>query len=119
MHRRWERGSRHTSIFRNSLEHDGRAMPTLRPSHCEPACMRTSAQTLFPPPEFAETAPLHEAVYLGRPDAFAPPPLRVFGCGCGKAHLQRIERSWWMRLLPTFALYQCLSCARRVLRPRV
>ena len=81
--------------------------------------MRTSVQNLFPPPEFAETAPLHEAVYLGRPDAFAPPPLRMFTCGCGKAHLQRIERSWWMRLFPGFALYQCLRCARRVLRPRV
>ena len=81
--------------------------------------MRTPVQNLFPPPEFAETAPLHEAVYLGRPDAFAPPPLRMFTCGCGKAHLQRIERSWWMRLFPGFALYQCLRCARRVLRPRV
>ena len=81
--------------------------------------MRTPAPNLFPPPEFAETAPLREAVYLGRPDAFAPPPLRVFGCGCGQRHLQRIERTGWMRLLPGFALYQCLRCARRVLRLRV
>lgn len=84
-----------------------------------PAPMRTPVQNIFPPPEFAETAPLHEAVYLGRPDAFAPPPMRLFGCGCGKAHLQRIQRSWWMHLLPSFALYQCLRCSRRVLRVRV
>jgi hypothetical protein len=81
--------------------------------------MRTHVHDLFPPPDFADTAPQREAVYLGRPDAYAPPPLRVFGCGCGKRHLQRIERTWWMRLLPAFALYQCLGCGRRVLRFRM
>ena len=83
--------------------------------------MRIPADHLFPPPEFAETAPLNEAVYLDRPDAFAPPPspLRLFGCGCGCGHLQRVARSWWMRLLPGFRLYLCMGCLQLVLRPHV
>ena len=83
--------------------------------------MRIPADPFFLPPEFAETAPLNEAVYLDRPDAFVPPepPLRLFGCGCGKAHLQRMARSWWMRLLPGFRLYLCVRCLQLVLRPRM
>jgi hypothetical protein len=81
--------------------------------------MRTTARHFSPHNEFDETAPLREAVYLGRPNAYAPPPLRLLGCGCGKRHLQRIDRLAWMRLLlPGFGLYFCMRCLKRVLRPR-
>jgi len=81
--------------------------------------MRIPADHSFLTPEFAETAPLNEAVYLDRPDAYAPPRLRLLGCGCGKGWLQRISRSWWMRLLPGFRLYLCVRCLQLVLRPRM
>ena len=83
--------------------------------------MRIPADHLFPPPDFAETAPLTESAYLDRPDAFAQPPqpLRLFGCGCGKGYLQRVARARWMRLLPGFRLYLCVRCLQQVLRPRV
>jgi len=68
-------------------------------------------------PDFADTAPLTEAAYLGRPVVVSP--LRIGGCDCGTAHLQRIARSWWMRALPGLRLYLCLRCASRVLRTRL
>jgi hypothetical protein len=68
-------------------------------------------------PDFADTAPLTEAAYLGRPASVSP--LCIAGCGCGPAHLQRITRAWWMRALPGLRLYLCLRCARRVLRTRL
>jgi hypothetical protein len=72
----------------------------------------------LPSPDFAETAPLNEDVYLGRPGAFSAPPLRLFTCGCDRRHLQRITRNWWMRLIPGFGLFLCLRCGSRVLHPR-
>lgn len=60
-------------------------------------------------PDFAPTQVL--------PGAAAP--LSLFSCACGKDHLSRIGRDWWMRVLPVFRLYSCRACGRRVLRPRM
>lgn len=39
-------------------------------------------------------------------------------CRCGTEHLERIERSWWMRLLfPGRRLYYCSACrSKRLIR---
>ena len=68
-------------------------------------------------PDFADTAPLTEAAYLGRPAGASP--LCLASCGCGTEHLQRIARTWWMRAIPGLRLYLCLRCASRVLRTRL
>ena len=40
-------------------------------------------------------------------------------CNCHEAHLFRIERRWWMRLLyPSRGLYQCEACGQSTLLPR-
>lgn len=68
--------------------------------------------------EFVDTEQDLPLARRGRADTGAP-VLRLFGCGCGRNHLQRIRRSAWMRLLPLLRLYQCLLCGRCVLRPRM
>lgn len=68
-------------------------------------------------PGFAPTQVLPDTAG-GRP-ASATAPLSLFSCGCGKDHLLRICRDWWMRLLPAFRLYSCRACGKRVLRPRM
>lgn len=39
-------------------------------------------------------------------------------CECGTEHLERIERSWWMRLIfPGRRLYYCSACrSKRLIR---
>jgi hypothetical protein len=71
--------------------------------------------------DFADTQRLTQNAYLGRPLNPAHLELCVFscGCGCGKDHLLRIPRSFWMRLLPLFRLYRCGRCFQRVLRTRI
>ncbi|NKE64275.1 hypothetical protein RAMLITH_00445 [Ramlibacter sp. RBP-2] len=50
--------------------------------------------------------------------------MKLTVCGCGTGHLERVERSWWMRLLfPGRRLYYCSACrstrlVRKVLRAR-
>lgn len=50
--------------------------------------------------------------------------MKLTVCGCGTGHLERVERSWWMRLLfPGRRLYYCSMCrskrlVRKVLLPR-
>jgi hypothetical protein len=40
-------------------------------------------------------------------------------CNCQEAHLFRIQRRWWMRLLyPSHGLYQCEKCGQSALLPR-
>ncbi len=37
--------------------------------------------------------------------------MRLTACGCGTGRLERIERSWWMRVLfPSRRLYYCSVC---------
>lgn len=46
--------------------------------------------------------------------------MRLSVCACGTEHLERIERSWWMRLLfPSRRLYWCSRCRRRQLIRKV
>lgn len=44
--------------------------------------------------------------------------MKLTVCGCGSVHLERIERSWWMRLLfPGRRLYYCSACrSKRLIR---
>lgn len=44
--------------------------------------------------------------------------MKLTACGCGTEYLERIERSWWMRLLfPRRRLYYCSACrTKRLLR---
>jgi len=46
--------------------------------------------------------------------------MRLTVCRCGAAHLDRIERSWWMRLLlPSRRLYYCSNCRSKLLIHKV
>lgn len=44
--------------------------------------------------------------------------MKLTSCRCGMEHLERIERSWWMRLLfPGRRLYYCSACrSKRLIR---
>lgn len=42
-----------------------------------------------------------------------------FGCGCGAGSLVRVMRSRWMRMVPLFALYECVRCGAKVFRTRL
>lgn len=44
--------------------------------------------------------------------------MKLTACGCDTGHLERIERSWWMRLLfPGRRLYYCSACrSKRLIR---
>lgn len=68
--------------------------------------------------DFARTQVDSETGYLGgalrRPDAV----LKLFRCGCGTRHLQRVRRQLWMRFVPGFRLYACTRCGARVFGPR-
>jgi len=33
-------------------------------------------------------------------------------CSCGLAHLERIHRHWWMKLLPWLRFYCCSRCGK-------
>ena len=68
--------------------------------------------------DFARTEIASEMDYLGRVVTRRDPSLKLFACGCGGAHLQRIPRALWMRPLLTFRLYRCLRCGADVLRRR-
>ena len=69
--------------------------------------------------DFAKTQWVSEMDYLGRAVSAPEPALKLFRCGCGTAHLQRIRRPLWMRLLLHFRLYRCLRCRAGVIRPRM
>lgn len=46
--------------------------------------------------------------------------MKLTVCGCGTEHLERIERSWWMRLLfPGRRLYYCNVCCSTCLIRKV
>ena len=70
--------------------------------------------------DFARTQWVSEMDYLGRAVTTPAPALKFFqcGCGCGTAHLKRIRRPLWMRLIPCFRLYRCMRCRAEVMRPR-
>ena len=68
--------------------------------------------------DFARTEIASEIDYLGRVARDRPSALKLFSCGCGIVHLQRIRRPWWMRLVLTFRLYRCLRCGADVFRRR-
>jgi hypothetical protein len=49
--------------------------------------------------------------------------MRLTACSCGAEHLERIPRSWWMRLFISRRHYQCSRCRAtmfiaKVLTPR-
>ncbi len=44
--------------------------------------------------------------------------VKLVPCGCGPAHLVRIERSWWMRSVVGRRLYFCTQCRSRLLIPK-
>lgn len=68
--------------------------------------------------DFAKTRVASELEYLGRAVTEPATPFRLFDCGCGTRHLQRIQRPFWMRAVIGFRLYSCARCKCRVLRPR-
>lgn len=46
--------------------------------------------------------------------------MKLTVCGCAAYHFDRIERSWWMRLLfPSRRLYRCSGCGARLLIRKV
>lgn len=36
--------------------------------------------------------------------------MKLTMCACGAEHLERIPRSWWMRLFTSRRHYQCSQC---------
>ncbi|MDB5861048.1 MAG: hypothetical protein JWQ76_4737 [Ramlibacter sp.] len=72
-------------------------------------------QALHGAPGFAETCPLTEAAYLGRPVRGT----KLFRCGCAGGRLWRKKRRLWMRLLPFLKLYECEKCGTRVLATNI
>lgn len=45
-------------------------------------------------------------------------PLKLFECGCGVAHLHRMPRPFWIRVVLSFRLYRCERCGADVFRRR-
>ena len=68
--------------------------------------------------DFAKTQITREIDYLGRVVSARAPSLKLFACGCGIAHLRRLRRPWWMRMVLTFRLYRCIRCGADVFRRR-
>lgn len=67
--------------------------------------------------DFAPTQHLCETRYLGRKQGSAG-KMRLASCDCDAPRLERINRRWWMRILPLFRLYECQSCGAHVYRVR-
>ncbi|WPH16938.1 hypothetical protein [Variovorax paradoxus] len=42
----------------------------------------------------------------------APASSLFLNCSCGLAHLERIHRHWWMKLLPWLRFYCCSRCGK-------
>jgi hypothetical protein len=47
-----------------------------------------------------------------RAHADAPASGPFLNCSCGLAHLERIHRHWWMKLLPWLRFYCCSRCGK-------
>jgi hypothetical protein len=45
--------------------------------------------------------------------------MRLTACSCGLEHLDRIPRSWWMRLFTLRRHYECGRCGARMFIPKV
>jgi hypothetical protein len=45
--------------------------------------------------------------------------MRLTPCSCGVEHLERIPRSWWMRVFTARRHYQCSRCKATMFVPRV
>ncbi|AGU53063.1 hypothetical protein VAPA_2c05030 [Variovorax paradoxus B4] len=71
------------------------------------ACMNYKRQLQHGKPRHA-TGNVADSQALA--DAAANGPL--FNCSCGLAHLERIHRHWWMKLLPWLRFYCCSRCGK-------
>jgi hypothetical protein len=45
--------------------------------------------------------------------------MRLTACSCGTEHLERIPRSWWMRVFTARRHYQCSRCKTTMFVPKV
>jgi DNA-directed RNA polymerase subunit RPC12/RpoP len=45
--------------------------------------------------------------------------MRLNACLCGAEHLQRVPRSWWMRLFTWRRHYRCSRCGARMFIAKV
>jgi len=83
------------------------ACPAMRSHVGTMARMNYKRQSHHGDPRHATREPVSSQAH---PDAPASGPF--FSCSCGLAHLERIHRRWWMKLLPWLRFYCCSRCGR-------